>query len=201
MMAAQHILERFDDLHASNTGCMPSLGDDSPPLAINVPADLLAASESAPLQDDEALEADHETAIAALREAADSLQLLAEQHFAKFCAALGDAIAEALPSVLDAGYAAEAANVMLEVATQCEISEPTILVADADHDQIVDWLESATPSVRVRVEQDPACPAGTIRVRWPDGGAEIVKDRLVEAVKADLANRLRGAERSDPTHG
>lgn len=187
-MAAPFSLERFDVV-------LPPAppAEDTEPLAPPTPPP--EAAIEAPTEDEPDPAQEMLRVIQAAERSADTA--IAELTHA-MRTALGEALEGLLPALLADGHAAEIASIAVRIAADVPRGPVTLAVPANDHDGIIAELERLTPAHPVTVTQDTALPAGSARLRWPSGGADIDAEHLLAEAKAVLDRRLTALTEDTP---
>lgn len=162
----QVLLERFESQTATALH-RPEPGPDEAEAA-RAEAEALAAEEAAvaaaKVRREEAIAA----AIATLCETVSQSRTGAIQVVA---AELGQAVASALPGLLDEGFATEAALACAEISETAPIAEAALRASPNDTEVILAVLERQPPARPIAVTADPSLPDGQVRLDWGTGGA------------------------------
>ncbi len=105
-------------------------------------------------------------------------------------AAIGDAVLNSLPSVLEEGFAAEIAEVTRSIVDRISETRLQLKIAPIHHNQVVDAFDGLTPVLPIEVIDDASLNPGQARLEWASGGADFDAEDWSEAARTTLKRHL-----------
>ena len=106
------------------------------------------------------------------------------------CVDLGEAIAAALPGLLDEGFAKQAALACADLADGAGIANATLRASVDDAEVIVAILKKLAPAQPIAVEADTSVPDGQMRLDWGSGGAVFDADAWANEIRTRAAAQI-----------
>ncbi len=210
-MAALVTLKRFDGLEREgltpaldrSTGTSPQSASliegaesDLAPMPIQPSAE---QEKTAELQRE--LQGKQDQLAEILRSLSTELQAAKVKITAQMGSVIADSTMALLPALLDKGFAQELSTTAVQIAGSVEPVQITLKVHPKDHEPVIDALQALTPKQPLTVEKDSSMISGSVRLSWPDGGAEIDQTALLKhatgLLEARIASLLSGKDHNE----
>lgn len=109
---------------------------------------------------------------------------------------LGRTLQDLSPTLLDTTFAGEVAASIEPVLRRTLTQEAQLLVASDHYEDIVSATSGLALEQKLILVDDPSLPAGTARLKWPDGGADFDCEALLEVALQTFANQMSAPAQS-----
>ncbi|MEO1531528.1 MAG: hypothetical protein AAFU72_05110 [Pseudomonadota bacterium] len=105
-------------------------------------------------------------------------------------ACFGAAAESCLPTMAQAGFAQEVAHACLAIAREGRAETLVLSLAPSELHAVAAALEARNPEIGFQLVADRTLDAGRARISWPQGGANMVADRVAAAALHLMSQRL-----------
>lgn len=167
----------------------PSATAPAPDTADGAPTEAPAPDTDADAAAGPARDAELARLVAALEQLALGLEGARAEAWTAAVRLAAEAAAGTVPALAEAGFVAAAAEAIRAALPDAPGGDVALRLSEADHDRVLEALAGAqAPDLdRLAARIDPGLAPGELRLDWPEGGLELDRARLAEAMRARLA--------------
>jgi len=172
-------------------------------MSTNDAPSIVLAPINIPSPDEEAFEEEGPSAAEIAQNLAQTISALSDDIaslYAETARSMSDNLGRTLqdlsPTLLDTTFAGEVAASIEPVLRRTLTQEAQLLVASDHYEDIVSATSGLALEQKLTLVDDPNLPAGTARLKWPDGGADFDCEALLEVALQTFANQMSAPAQS-----